>query len=192
MITHSTTLTTKYWDFIVSNHTTNNWECISLVCGDIKTWSPLVRIHSSCLFWESFASLHCDCHSQLDGAMSMIQKEGKGVIIYSYQEWRWIWLEKKIEAMEIQKKYDCDTVEAFQKLGLKSPDLRTYDAEVGALQELWLSKHIIVISGNPLKLKALQDTGFSIDAVQHSHSDLHPLAQQEVTTKKNKMGYHYS
>lgn len=190
MITTSTLLTSKFGDFNISYHKTSTGECISLVCWDITKEIPLVRIHSSCLFWESFFSQHCDCHSQLEESMKLIQTSKAGVIIYSYKEWRWIWLEKKIQAMELQRTLKCDTVEAFSELWFNTFDLRNYDTEIVALCDLKISNTISVISGNPLKIEALEKANFIIKSTQNiSPEHLHTLAQEELSTKKSRMNY---
>jgi GTP cyclohydrolase II len=96
---------------------------------------------------------------------------------------------KKIKSMETQRKKKCDTVEAFKKLGLK-PDYRNYKAEVEALKDLKLSKNIILLSSNPHKKKALENSGYLINrTLKLKHKKLSKLAQKEIKTKKEKLGY---
>jgi 3,4-dihydroxy 2-butanone 4-phosphate synthase/GTP cyclohydrolase II len=191
-ITASTTIQTKFGPFSVSYHKFDDQSCVSFSFGDLTKGTPVIRIHSACLFGEAFSSLHCDCDQQLTQTMQMIQKSGAGSIIYSYQEGRGIGLENKIKSMEIERVEHVDTVEAFKKLGFDKADLRTYAAEVSALKDLSVSKNIISFSGNPNKKKALEDNGFKIvEEIEIKDANLSQIALKEKSVKKEKLGYSY-
>ncbi len=192
-IAASTILKTDYGDFNVGFHETDHGECVSFAQGDLSLDVPVVRIHSACLFGEAFHSQHCDCHQQLAETMDLIRQNTQGVIVYSLRhEGRGIGLKKKIEAMEIQRTENCDTVEAFSKLGFDNPDLRTYDAEIQALAELKLAASIRTFSGNPEKIAALQKAGYRIiELLKIQREKITALALTEVQVKETKMGYQY-
>ena len=191
-IKSSTIIQTSFGPFKVSYHSITNLSCVSFSFGDITKGTPIVRFHSACLFGEAFHSLHCDCNHQLTETMRMIKKNGNGVIVYSYQEGRGIGLEKKIEAMEIERTTECDTVEAFKILGIDKPDMRDYKAEIEALKELNLSKTIHSFSGNPTKRKVLEDAGYIIkNEYEVEAGKVNEIALKEMKTKKDKLGYTY-
>ncbi len=101
-------------------------------------------------------------------------------------------MKKKIEAMEIQRKEKCDSVEAFRKLGLKRSDLREYTAEMEALKDLGLAKNLRTFSGNPMKIKKLKDAGYNIvETLKIDKKNLNILAKKEIKTKIEKMNYSY-
>ena len=188
-ITESTWLKLKFGRFKVCYHKNKNGECVSFSYGDLKNKTPIVRIHSSCLFGEIFFSKHCDCQQQLEKTLKRIKKNRSGVIIYTYAEGRGIGLEKKIKAMEIQRTQKVDTLEAFAKIGLPS-DTRHYKAEIGALEDLNINKNIMVVSNNPTKIKSLKKAGYTIKKNIKIKIRLNKDIKDELLTKKNKMGYY--
>lgn len=191
-ITASTIIDTDFGEFKVNYHKINNDFCLSFVMGDITKGAPIVRLHSSCLFGEAFASRHCDCDEQLKFTQKIISEQGSGVIIYSYQEGRGIGLEKKIEAMEAERKFGINTVEAFKKIGLDKSDYRDYTCAVEALKELGTSAEIKTFTGSPKKIEALEKSGFRIkEFIEFFPEDLSKKAKNEMEVKKNKMGYNY-
>lgn len=187
-ITSSSILKLKYGDFIVNYHTFKSGDCVSFSYGDIQNKKPIVRIHSSCLFGEAFFSLHCDCRDQLEETLKKIKINGSGVVVYTFSEGRGIGLERKIEAMEVQRVNNLDTVQAFEHLGLK-PDLRTYDNEVRALDELKTNKIIKLVSNNPNKINSLNKAGFKISKIIKLKIRLNEYNSKELMTKKEKLGY---
>jgi 3,4-dihydroxy 2-butanone 4-phosphate synthase/GTP cyclohydrolase II len=191
-ITAFTVLPTEFGDFQLRSHAQEGEECLSLSAGDITTGTPVVRLHSACFFGERLHSLHCDCAQQLQEALRLIQQQS-GVFIYSLgQEGRGIGLEKKMDAMETQRTQNCDTVEAFAALGLDRSDYRTYDAAVRSLQELSVARTIRLFSGNPQKIEALEKAGYTIvELIRLQREAVSTLAQQEIRTKKDKLGYRY-
>ena len=128
-------LSLKYGPFRIAYHSTEYGDCVSLSYGNLQKNIPVVRLHSSCLFGESFHALDCDCAAQLTSTLKMIKRNKSGVIVYRYMEGRGIGLENKIKALELQRTQKINTIEAFSKLGF-TPDLRSYDAEVLALREI--------------------------------------------------------
>jgi GTP cyclohydrolase II len=191
VIVASTVLKTEFGDFKVCYHETKNGSCTSFSQGKLNENTPIVRMHSACLFGETFHSLHCDCAHQLKNTMSQIHKNKHGVIIYSYQEGRGIGLKKKIQAMEIQLTKKCDTVEAFNKLGLKKSDYRKYDAEIQSLKDLELNKTIKTYSGNQDKIQQLRNAGYKVKILKEDSTHLSKLAKEERKTKEQKMNYCY-
>ncbi len=165
-----------------------NIEHIALVKG---TWEPdepiLVRMHSSCVTGDIFHSQRCDCGSQLQRAMEMIDKEGKGVLVYLNQEGRGIGLFNKIHAYKLQEE-GLDTVEANEELGYL-PDERDYGVGASILRELGVGK-MRLMSNNPVKRKGLE--GYGLEVVENVPLEIPPLKDNEfyLRTKRDKMGHH--
>ena len=191
-ITASTILQTQFWEFNVSLHEFWEKSCVIFSYGNFKEIWAIVRIQSSCLFWEAFHSLHCDCDRQLKESIQTIRDNWKWVIVYTYAEWRWIGLKDKIRAYETQRVEWIDTQDAFMKLWFWKADFRTYETEILALQELGVNKKIKSFSGNPEKQKALIDGWFEIlETLKIEIEWLHELAKNEINTKIEKMWYKY-
>ena len=158
-------LPTEYGHFriIPFRQKSNGLEHIAIFKGE---WTPeepvLVRMHSSCMTGDIFASKRCDCGEQLHQAMQMVDKEGKGVIVYLQQEGRGIGLMNKIAAYKLQEQGD-DTVEANLHLGFKA-DERDYGVGAQILRELGIGK-IRLISNNPVKRVGLE--GYGLDIVEN-------------------------
>ncbi len=157
------------------------------IAGYRSLTSPtLVRIHSQCLTGDVFGSTKCDCGAQLHQTMAMIEREGRGAIVYQQQEGRGIGILNKIRAYALQDK-GADTVEANEQLGL-AVDLREYKQCAEILFDLGLCK-VRVVSNNPLKLRALEEAGLRV--VERISIEVEPTerAAGYLRTKKEKLGH---
>ncbi|HLE41542.1 MAG TPA: bifunctional 3,4-dihydroxy-2-butanone-4-phosphate synthase/GTP cyclohydrolase II [Nitrospirota bacterium] len=160
---------------------------IALVKGDIQPDDEvLVRVHSECLTGDVFGSLRCDCGEQLHHAMEIIDKEGKGVLLYMRQEGRGIGIEGKLKAYELQDK-GKDTVEANLALGYKA-DLRDYGVGAQILRDIGVRK-MRLLTNNPKKIIGLE--GYGLDVVARVPIETHPHAKNihYLKVKKNKLGH---
>ena len=138
----------------------DDYEHLALVKGDIDPEKEiLVRVHSQCLTGDVFGSYRCDCGTQLEKAMEIIQKEGLGIILYLQQEGRGIGLANKLKAYALQDQ-GMDTVDANKELGFK-PDMRNYGIGAQILVDLGVKK-MRLITNNPKKMVGLQGYGLSI------------------------------
>ena len=182
-------LPTEYGHFriIPFRQKSNGLEHIAIFKGE---WTPeepvLVRMHSSCMTGDIFASRRCDCGEQLHQAMQMIDKEGKGVVVYLQQEGRGIGLMNKIAAYKLQEQGD-DTVEANLHLGFKA-DERDYGVGAQILRELGIGK-IRLISNNPVKRVGLE--GYGLDIVENVPVVITPneYNRRYLETNKLRMGH---
>lgn len=159
----STVLPTRAGEWTVQWHGGEQGaECVSFSVSRPKKpkFTPTIRIHSACLFGETFGSIECDCRAQLDAAMDEIRKSG-GAFIYLFQEGRGAGLCGKIAAMELQRVRGISTSDAFQALGLPG-DLRDYGQAVAALSDLGIGPEVRLITNNPQKIDALSAAGFRI------------------------------
>lgn len=162
-------------------------EHAALVKGDVSgDDSVLVRVHSECLTGDAFGSLRCDCGFQLENAMSMIKKEGKGVVLYLRQEGRGIGLGHKIQAYHLQDG-GMDTVEANIALGFAA-DMRDYGIGAQILSDLGVS-HIKLITNNPKKLKSLNGYGLTITDQIPNVAGVGKHNVNYLRTKQDKMGH---
>lgn len=155
-------LPTEYgnFDIVPFRQVCNGLEHVALIKGDLKEDEPvLVRVHSSCATGDIFGSKKCDCGTQLHESMRMIEKEGKGVILYLNQEGRGIGLMNKIAAYKLQEQ-GYDTVEANLHLGFKD-DERDYGVGAQILRHIGVSK-MRLITNNPRKLAGLKGYGLEV------------------------------
>ncbi|MBU6391253.1 MAG: bifunctional 3,4-dihydroxy-2-butanone-4-phosphate synthase/GTP cyclohydrolase II [Planctomycetota bacterium] len=146
----------------------------------------LVRVHDECLTGDIFGSLRCDCGEQLHSALRIIQKNGKGVLLYMRQEGRGIGLENKLHAYLLQEK-GLDTVEANEKLGLPA-DKRDYGIGAQILRDLGITK-MRLLTNNPKKFAAL--TGYGLEIVERVPIVTEPKEENRyyLQTKKEKLGH---
>ncbi|MFZ6016944.1 MAG: bifunctional 3,4-dihydroxy-2-butanone-4-phosphate synthase/GTP cyclohydrolase II [Nitrospirota bacterium] len=160
---------------------------IALIKGEIKPEDEvLVRVHSQCLTGDIFGSKRCDCGEQIHRAMEMVEKEGKGVVLYMKQEGRGIGLINKLKAYELQDK-GLDTVEANIRLGFK-PDLRDYGIGAQILVDLGVRK-MRLMTNNPKKIIGLE--GYGLKVVERVPIEVRPH-EKNITylkTKKKKLGH---
>ena len=165
----------------------NGLEHVALIKGK---WTPdepvLVRMHSSCATGDIFGSQRCDCGEQLHKSMQLIEKEGKGAIVYLIQEGRGIGLMNKIAAYKLQEE-GLDTVDANIHLGF-DPDLRDYGVGAQILREIGISK-IRLLTNNPVKRVGLE--GYGLEIVENVPIEITPNQYNEryLRTKKERMGH---
>jgi 3,4-dihydroxy 2-butanone 4-phosphate synthase / GTP cyclohydrolase II len=185
----SVKLPTEWGEFEMTAYTQLNTgdNHIALTKG---TWEPgepvLVRVHSSCVTGDIFGSCRCDCGPQLHAAMEMIDKAGKGVIVYMNQEGRGIGLVNKLKAYNLQEN-GFDTVEANIKLGFKM-DQRDYGVGAQILRSLGISK-MRLLSNNPKKRAGL--IGYGLEVVENVPIEIAPNPHNEayLRTKRDKMDH---
>ena len=160
---------------------------IAMIKGEITPDEPvLVRVHSECLTGDIFGSLRCDCRGQLHEAMRMIEKEGKGVLLYVRQEGRGIGLVNKIKAYALQEQ-GRDTVEANEELGFQS-DLRNYGIGAQVLADLGVRK-MKLITNNPKKMVGLEGYGIHVEEQVPIEIEPNEFNQCYLECKKLKMGH---
>jgi len=175
------------FEFIPFRQTSNGIEHAALVKGSWTKDEPvLVRLHSSCFTGDIFGSMRCDCGPQLQKAMSMVEAEGKGVVIYLSQEGRGIGLLNKIKAYRLQDE-GMDTVQANIKLGF-GEDERDYGVGASIMRELGLGK-VRLISNNPVKRAGLEGYGIQIVETIPLVIESNPHNRFYLETKANKMGH---
>jgi GTP cyclohydrolase II len=159
---------------------------LAIVMGDLPQDVPLLRIHSQCSTGEALGSLRCDCANQLSMAMQAIAEEGRGLVIYEYQEGRGIGLMAKLQAYELQD-VGIDTVEANHALGFKA-DCRDFGLPAAILRDLGVSR-VRLLTNNPRKVRALSDAGIEIVAQIPCEPAATPHSFRYLRTKKEKMGH---
>ncbi len=162
---------------------------LALVCGHVAGKKDiLVRVHSSCLTGDVLASLRCDCRYQLHTAMKMIQKEGRGVLVYLNQEGRGIGLAPKIKAYELQDK-GLDTVQANIELGF-ADDERDYGVGIQILKDLGLSS-VRLMTNNPKKVDAFIYSGYGLIVTEQVpiEQDPNEFNKGYLEVKRERMGH---
>ncbi len=162
-------------------------EFVALVKGTLHEDTPaLARIHSQCMTGDVFGSVRCDCGRQLQAAMTLINAEGAGAIVYQQQEGRGIGIINKIRAYALQDE-GADTVEANERLGLEV-DLRRYGQCAEILLDLGL-RRVRVMSNNPAKIRALEESGLTVVARVGLEVPPTDAASHYLRTKKERMGH---
>ena len=175
-----------HFKLIPFRQVSNGLEHVVLIKGDWEKDEPvLVRVHSSCMTGDIFGSMRCECGEQLHKAMQLIEKEGKGAIVYMNQEGRGIGLMNKIKAYKLQEE-GMDTVDANLHLGFRA-DERDYGVGAQILREIGVSK-IRLMTNNPKKRIGLEAFGLSI--VENVPIEVKPNQYNEfyMQTKKERMG----
>ncbi|MBE3580751.1 MAG: bifunctional 3,4-dihydroxy-2-butanone-4-phosphate synthase/GTP cyclohydrolase II [Thermoanaerobacteraceae bacterium] len=160
---------------------------LALVKGAVDDGRPvLVRVHSECLTGDVFGSYRCDCGEQLARAMTMIEAEGRGVLLYMRQEGRGIGLLNKIKAYRLQEE-GKDTVEANEALGFPA-DLRDYGIGAQILVDLGI-RELRLLTNNPRKIAGLE--GYGLKVVERVPLEIQPngINQRYLQTKKDKLGH---
>lgn len=170
----------------ISNGTTRVETALAIVLGDLTEGVPLLRIHSQCVTGELLGSLRCDCRDQLEMAMQAIAEEGRGLVIYEYQEGRGIGLMAKLEAYELQDA-GIDTVEANHALGFKA-DCRDFGLPAAILRDLGI-KRVRLLSNNPRKASALTENGVEVVVLLSCEAAPNPHSLPYLRTKKERMGH---
>jgi len=183
-----TDLPTPFGEFRLHAYesSTDNFQHLALVKGNVSKGDVFVRVHSQCLTGDVFHSLRCDCGDQLEKTMKFIQNKGKGVILYLSQEGRGIGILNKIKAYQLQDK-GLDTVEANERLGFQA-DLRDYGIGAQILADLGLKK-INLLTNNPRKVIGLE--GYGLQIVKRVPLEVEPKSgnKRYLSTKKRRLGH---
>ena len=179
---------TEYGDFRMMAYEDNTKEVhLALIKGEWKKdEAVMVRVHSSCVTGDIFGSCRCDCGPQLHNAMTMVEKEGKGVVLYMKQEGRGIGLLNKLRAYKLQEE-GLDTVEANLQLGFDM-DSRDYGIGAQILHDLGISK-LKLITNNPRKRIGLM--GYGLEIVENIPMEIapNPYNEKYLLTKRDKLGH---
>ena len=185
----SVRMPTQWGDFDLYAYTQRNSgvQHLALVKGDISGPEPvLVRVHSSCVTGDIFGSCRCDCGPQLHQAMSQIEREGRGVVVYMNQEGRGIGLLNKLKAYKLQEQ-GRDTVQANEELGFRG-DERDYGVGAQILRDLGVAE-MRLLTNNPRKRTGLVGYGLTIVDTLPIEISANPHNEAYLTTKRDKLGH---
>ncbi len=162
-------------------------EQVALTCGTIDETAPvLTRLHSECLTGDIFGSHRCDCGEQLAAALTAIQQEGRGVLLYLRQEGRGIGLVNKIRAYALQQQ-GLDTVDANRALGLPD-DMRDYSVAAAMLRDLG-AREVRLLTNNPTKIDSLQRYGIVVRERVPLQVPANAYSAPYLLTKQLRMGH---
>jgi 3,4-dihydroxy 2-butanone 4-phosphate synthase/GTP cyclohydrolase II len=184
-----TALPTEFGDFTAVGYRSlvDDKHHVAMVKGEVDGAADvLVRVHSECLTGDVFHSMRCDCGEQLVAALTQIEREGRGVLLYLSQEGRGIGLLNKLKAYKLQEE-GADTVEANLKLGLPA-DLRDYGIGAQILVDLGLSS-IRILTNNPKKIHGLEGYGLSVSEQVPIESSPNIHNEAYLRVKRDKMGH---
>jgi GTP cyclohydrolase II len=168
------------------NRIGRNESALALIMGGLTEGAPLLRIHSQRFTGEMIGSLRCDCHAQLELALRAIGEEGRGLVIYEYQEGRGIGPMAKLQAYALQDA-GLDTVDANHALGFPT-DRRDFSLPAAILHELGV-KRVRLLSNNPRKSQALSDAGIEVVAQIPCEASPSRHSLSYLRTKKERMGH---
>jgi 3,4-dihydroxy 2-butanone 4-phosphate synthase/GTP cyclohydrolase II len=185
----ATKLPTKFGEFSAVGYRSlvDDKHHVAMVKGEVSgAEDVLVRVHSECLTGDVFHSLRCDCGEQLEAALAMIEREGRGVLLYLSQEGRGIGLLNKLRAYKLQED-GLDTVDANLQLGLPA-DLRDYGIGAQILGDLGLTS-IRILTNNPKKILGLEGYGLSVTEQVPIQSIPNPHNEAYLDAKRDKLGH---
>lgn len=162
-------------------------EHVAITLGDVHSGEPILcRVHSECLTGDALFSQRCDCGSQLNAALRLIAKEGRGIVLYLRQEGRGIGLINKLRAYNLQD-LGADTVEANEQLGFAA-DMRTYLVAVKMLGHFGIES-VRLMTNNPRKVDALSRDGINVVERVELQSNINPCNALYLQTKATKLGH---
>jgi len=184
-----TRLPTRYGEFklIVYETDVDDYQHIALVKGQVDAGGDvLVRVHSECFTGDVLGSLRCDCGSQLQRAMQLIEEAGEGVLVYMRQEGRGIGLVNKLKAYALQDQ-GMDTVEANVHLGFE-PDPREYGIGAQILNDLGV-RRMQLLTNNPVKRAGIEGYGLEVTGRVPLTTPVNEHNQRYLDTKREKLGH---